>query len=229
MSFEIPDNAGLEGLAGDVALIVSRRELIQPSTKLKDLGLRQGDNHFVDRQAKVLFGPTEVVILKTWRSRLLMPAYGQDGNKPRCFSEDAIRPSNRVQNPMSSTGLCKDCQFKDQDEKINLLCYDVKLSENNGKPEVFSVSLKPSSMGIVSRWLLGLQRQKKRVPDVIVTIGGTPGRSEKANINVLEFTNERPVPQELKDEIGLAYHMYVGADVVPEEGTEGAGSEEAPF
>lgn len=208
---DIPKDAGLESLANEdpANLIISRRVMVQPTSKLKDLGIKASPGQFIDKHAKVVFDSMDVVVLKSTKSRVLLPPFGsKEGNKPRCWSEDGIRPSTRVETPLSPTEFCKDCEHKGEDEQYNLLCYDVQLSQQNGYPNVFWFSAKKSSLGIVRSWLDSFRRQGKRPVDFKVTMLGEQGKSDKGNFFVVKFDDLQEIPSNIKNDVALAWHTY---------------------
>ena len=200
----------MESLAQEdpLSLKIPRRQMVQPSTKLKDLGIKAAPGNFVDKDNKAVFASMDVVVLRSTKSRLLMPPFGSKDNKPRCYSEDGLRPSSRVEHPLSPTGLCRDCEFAKEDDQTNLLCLDVKLTEETGQPHVFWFTAKKSSLNITRQFLDSFRKRGKRPVDHIVTMTAEPGKSDKGNFVVVVFGDERPVPEDFKRQVATAWHMY---------------------
>lgn len=209
---EIPADAGLEGIEGTGNVIIPRRALVQPTSQQRKWGLTKPvqAGHFVDKFAKVSWETMDAVILRSRRSRRLMPPYNQDPekNKPRCWSNDGIVPAENVKHPLSPTGQCKDCEFNKQDEQLTLLCLDVKQTQENGFPVVFQLTAQKSSLGITASFLRSFGAQRKRPADYVVTISSEPGKNESGNYLVLKYTTTGPVPEDLKENVAIAYHMY---------------------
>jgi hypothetical protein len=205
--------AGLEDFDQD-DMVVPRRVLVQPTTKTKELGISKAmPGSFLDKASKTLYNePLEIVILAIKKDRALSHDFGSGEQGYRCWSKDGKSPDADVENPLTPTGLCKDCDYKDKDLQYNLLCMDVKETKDAGVPQVFWFTARKSSSFPVKQLTTAWINRRKAPKEYVVTMEGVQSNSKKGNFYVVNFRDVTVLPDSLVDDVEAAYSLYASRD-----------------
>jgi hypothetical protein len=192
-------------------IIVPRRTLVQPMTKLQPLGIKAAPGAFIDKTSKKVYGePFEIVVLTLKKNRALSHPYGAAEKGYRCWSSDGKTPDGDVENPVSSS--CAGCPEANKDLQYNLLCMDVKETLENGVPSVFWFTARKSSRFRAQDLINNFVSTRTSPRARIVTMEGIqPANMRQGNYYVANFRDVTMMTDQVQPYVEAAVALYATA------------------
>ena len=203
----------LEGLEefDQTDIIVPRRTLVQPMTKLSTLGIKAAPGAFIDKTSKKVYSdPFPIVVLTLKKNRALSHPFESKEKGYRCWSSDGRTPDADVENPISTS--CLGCPEAGKDLQYNLLCLDVNETLENGVPSVFWFTARKSSryraQDLINNFVSTRTSPRARV----VTMEGIqPANMRQGNYYVASFRDVTVLPEKLQPYVDAAVALYASA------------------
>jgi hypothetical protein len=219
-------STGLEGFNDAVGggAQLPKRQLVQGMSVVKGMpDARKG--FFVDEKAAREIGKSmDVVVLKIDTQRVLfydkteVRPTGKDGRPvkgPKCASDDGIVPSPRVAKPQNS--VCSDCAYNKKDLVYRLVCYDVKDSNAEEQPVLFTIDAKSTQLKAVRDFVKAVRDRNKATRDFKVTMTAQVKENEKGQWYVLGFEQIEPTPSNIRQDVDSSYELVTGGGEPTEE------------
>lgn len=211
---------GLEGFGGTDMVVPTYKLFQATSSDIPGIDKELAVGDFFDGTNKINRKKGfKVVLLAAVKKRLLYWDEKKDGpgkKGRRCWSDDGVKPSPKVEFPVSD-GDCSVCQYRNQDEEYHMTFLDVDLSLESGSPVVFKFVSKGTSNFATRTLLTSLVRSKKAARDFVITLGSNkqPNKQGKGQFAVVTYTHVLPIdgadqPQELQGLAEEAYELFVG-------------------
>jgi hypothetical protein len=201
---------GMEGWnddGGERKPLPPKRQLVQGMSRIEGMkDARKGT--FVDAKEQREIGKSmEVVLLEVRTTRTLF----WDKKDPkqasmkgvRCYSEDGIIPSPRLQSPVSA--VCEGCDYQNKDIVARMFCYDVQDSKTAGHPVVFTYEAKSTGLSAVRNYVGSIRTQKLNARDFKFTLAVKENSNDKGEWYTADFTNVEKVPSNMRADVEAAY------------------------
>lgn len=220
---------GFQGFNDSGPRRLPNRIIVQGMTNIDGLDARKGT--FADPEAKREIGKAiDAVVLKVDTIRRLRFGKGErgaPGQKYKCFSDDGINPSSRVQNPVSDT--CRGCPEEFKDLVYRMTCYDIQDSSDRGEPVVFTIDARRTGLKAVRTFVRGIQDQRKAARDFTVRLVPDEQKNDQGVWWTLGFENVTPLTNGLRSEIERAFTDLGGGGRNTNNDIEEASTDEIPF